>query len=222
VSVELFLLVLVSVVFVNNFVFSKFLGLCPYVGVSKDSQSALGMGLAVVFVMTMASVVSWAIFHFFLYPSPANLLYKVFGGDLAQYDLTYLRTLAFILVIATLVQFVEMVIQKVSPGLYSALGIYLPLITTNCAVLGVALLNIDGLTINGQQLGYGYPGSFLFAVVHGFGAGMGFALALMLMAGIRERLELADIPAPLRGMPIAFITAGLLAIAFMGFIGLVK
>jgi electron transport complex protein RnfA len=221
-SLEAFFLVLISVVLVNNVVLSKFLGLCPYIGVSKDSQSAMGMGLAVIFVMTMASVVSWAIYHFFLFPSTSNLLYIVFGGDLAQYDLTYLRTLAFILVIATLVQFVEMVIQKVSPGLYSALGIYLPLITTNCAVLGVALLNIDGLTINGVELGYGHPGSFLFAIVHGFGAGIGFAIALLLMAGIRERLELADVPRPLRGMPIAFITAGLMAIAFMGFIGLVK
>ena len=221
-SIEIFLLVLVSVVFVNNFVLSRFLGLCPYIGVSKDMQSSTGMGLAVIFVMTMASVVSWAIYHFFLYPSTSNVLYLLFGGDLAQYDLTYLRTLSFILVIATLVQFVEMVIQKVSPGLYSALGIYLPLITTNCAVLGVALLNIDGLTIKGVELGYGHPGSFLFAVVHGFGAGVGFTIALLLMAGIRERLELADVPKPLRGMPIAFITAGLMAIAFMGFIGLVK
>jgi len=216
------LLIILSAVLVNNFIFSKFLGLCPYVGVSKDRQSAIGMGLAVIFVMTMASVASWAIYHFFLFPSKANLLFKIFGGDLKNYDLTFLRTLSFILVIATLVQFVEMVIQKVSPGLYSALGIYLPLITTNCAVLGVALLNIDGLVINGIQLGYGHPGSFIFAVVQGFGAGIGFTIALVLMAGIRERLELADVPEPLRGMPITFITAGLIAIAFMGFIGLVK
>ena len=221
-NVTTIILVILSVVFVNNFVFSKFLGLCPYVGVSKDRQSAMGMGFAVIFVMTMASVASWSIYHFFLSPNESNLLHKLFGGSLENYDLRYLRTLSFILVIATLVQFVEMVIQKVSPGLYSALGIYLPLITTNCAVLGVALLNIDGLTIRGAQLGYGHPGSFLFAVVQGFGAGIGFTLALLLMAGIRERLELGDIPKPLRGLPIAFITAGLLAIAFMGFIGLVK
>ncbi len=216
------ILVVLSAVLVNNYIFSKFLGLCPYVGVSKDRQSAIGMGLAVIFVMTLASVASWAIYHYFLFPSESNVLYKIFGGELQNYNLTYLRTLSFILVIATLVQFVEMVIQKVSPGLYSALGIYLPLITTNCAVLGVALLNIDGLTINGVQLGYGQHGSFIFAVVQGFGAGVGFTLALVLMAGIRERLELADVPKPLQGMPIAFITAGLLAIAFMGFIGLVK
>jgi electron transport complex protein RnfA len=220
-NIATILLVSISVILVNNFVLSKFLGLCPYIGVSKDRQSAIGMGLAVIFVMTMASVASWCIYHFFLYPSEANVLYKIFGGSLENYDLTYLRTLAFILVIATLVQFVEMVIQKVSPGLYAALGIYLPLITTNCAVLGVALLNIDGLTIKGVQLGYGQPDSFLFAVVHGFNAGIGFTVALILMAGIRERLEFAEVPEPLRGMPIAFITAGLLAIAFMGFIGLV-
>ncbi len=216
------LLVILSVVLVNNFIFSKFLGLCPYVGVSKDRQSAMGMGLAVIFVMTLASAVAWAIYHFFLYPSESNLLYKVFGGSIERYDLRYLRTLSFILVIATLVQFVEMVIQKVSPALYSALGIYLPLITTNCAVLGVALLNIDGLMISGVQLGYGHPGSFVFSIVQGFGAGIGFTVALLLMAGIRERLELGNVPKPMRGMPIAFITAGLLAIAFMGFIGLVK
>jgi len=169
------ILVILSAVLVNNYIFSKFLGLCPYVGVSKDRQSAIGMGLAVIFVMTLASVASWAIYHYFLFPSQANILHKIFGGDLKNYDLTYLRT-----------------------------------------------LNIDGLTINGVQLGYGQAGSFMFAVVQGFGAGVGFTLALVLMAGIRERLELADVPKPLQGMPIAFITAGLLAIAFMGFIGLVK
>jgi len=216
------LLVILSVVLVNNFIFSRFLGLCPYIGVSKDRQSAMGMGLAVIFVMTIASVASWSIYHFLLVPSPSNILYKIFGGSVENYDLTYLKILSFILVIATLVQFVEIVIQKVSPGLYSALGIYLPLITTNCAVLGVALLNIDGFSLNGTQLGYGHPGSFIFAVVQGFGAGVGFTLALLLMAGIRERLEFANIPKPLRGMPIAFITAGMLAIAFMGFMGLVK
>ena len=221
-------LVLISVVLVNNFILSKFLGLCPYVGVSKDRQSAIGMGLAVIFVMTMASVASWGMYHFLLYPSEANLLYILFGRSTEQllpggpFDLTYLKTLSFILVIATLVQFVEMVIQKVSPGLYAALGIYLPLITTNCAVLGVALLNIDGLIINGVQLGYGQPGSFLFAVVQGFGAGVGFTLALVLMAGIRETLELTELPESMKGMPITFIIAGLMAIAFMGFMGLVK
>lgn len=221
-SVSLLLLVLVSTIFVNNFVFAKFLGTCPYLGVSKDSQSAMGMGLAVIFVMTMASAVSWAIYHFFLYPGRDNVLYLIFGGDPAQYDLRYLMTLAFILVIAALVQFVEMVIQKVSPALYAALGIYLPLITTNCAVLAVAILNIEGTQILGVRLGHGQPGSFLFAIVNGFGGGVGFALALLLMAGIRERLAVGNVPRPLQGMPIAFITAALLAIAFMGFIGMVK
>jgi len=227
-NITTLVLVIISVVLVNNFIFSKFLGLCPYIGVSKDRQSALGMGLAVIFVMTMASVASWGMYHFLLYPSPANLIYKLFGMSLEQlvfggpFDLTYLKTLSFILVIATLVQFVEMVIQKVSPGLYAALGIYLPLITTNCAVLGVALLNIDGLIINGVQLGYGQPGSFLFATIQGFGAGVGFTLALVLMAGIREVIELTDLPESMKGMPITFIIAGLMAIAFMGFMGLVK
>ncbi|MCX7846675.1 MAG: electron transport complex subunit RsxA [bacterium] len=221
-SFSVLLLVLVSTIFVNNFVFAKFLGTCPYLGVSKDSQSAMGMGLAVIFVMTMASAVSWAIYHFFLYPGKDNVLYLLLGGDPAQYDLRYLMTLAFILVIAALVQFVEMVIQKVSPALYAALGIYLPLITTNCAVLAVAILNIEGMSIFGVRVGHGYPGSLLFALANGFGGGVGFALALLLMAGIRERLALGNVPKPLQGMPIAFITAALLAIAFMGFIGMVK
>ncbi len=216
------LLVLLATVFVNNFVFAKFLGLCPYIGVSKDSQSALGMGLAVVFVMTMASAVSWTIYHYFLYPGADNVLYLLFGGEPAQYDLRYLMTLAFILVIAALVQFVEMVIQKVSPALYAALGIYLPLITTNCAVLAVAIMNIEGMSIGGVALGHGHAGSFIFALAHGFGGGVGFAVALLLMAGIRERLAIGKVPKALQGMPIAFITAALMAIAFMGFVGMVK
>lgn len=148
--------------------------------------------MAVVFVMTMASIVTFGIYYYVLVP----------------FDIQYLRTIAFILVIAALVQFVEMVIEKTSPGLYRALGIYLPLITTNCAVLGVAVLNIDS--------SYG----FVEMVVHSFSAGLGFTIALLLMAGIRERLDLADIPQSLRGVPIAFIVAGLMAIAFQGFSGL--
>jgi electron transport complex protein RnfA len=229
------LLILLSTIFVNNFIFAKFLGNCPYVGVSNDSKSATGMGLAIIFVMTMASAAAWAVYHFFLYPSPANVLYQLFGHapanasatDLQAYilkhfDLRFLDTLSFILVIAVLVQFVEMVIRKVSPGLYTALGIYLPLITTNCAVLAVAILNIQGMTIGGKQLGYGQPDSFLFAIFNGFGGGVGFTVALLLMSGIRERLALCDVPKPLRGMPLAFVIAGLMAIAFMGFIGMVK
>lgn len=214
-------LIIVSTVFVNNFIFAKFLGNCPYVGVSNDSKSATGMGLAIIFVMTMASAASWAVYHFFLYPSEANILYHVFGGTPQRYDLRFLDTLSFILVIAVLVQFVEMVIRKISPGLYTALGIYLPLITTNCAVLAVAILNIQGMTIVGKTLGYGHPDSFLFALINGFGGGVGFTVALLLMSGIRERLARCDVPKPLRGMPLAFIIAGIMAIAFMGFIGMV-
>jgi electron transport complex protein RnfA len=182
----------IAAILINNVVLKRFLGLCPFLGVSKQLDAALGMGMAVIFVMTMASIVTFGIYHYILVP----------------FDIQYLRTIAFILVIATLVQFVEMVIEKTSPGLYRALGIYLPLITTNCAVLGVAVLNIDNA--------YG----FVEMVVHGFSAGLGFTIALLLMAGIRERLDLADIPQSLRGVPIAFIVAGLMAIAFQGFSGL--
>lgn len=188
----------IGVVFINNFVFSKFLGICPYIGVSKKLDSAIGMGLAVIFVMTVASAATWIIYTYLLHPETG-----VFGVDL-----TYLRTISFIIVIAAIVQFVEMVVQKTSPVLYSALGIYLPLITTNCAVLGVAVLNID------QKLG------FAAGLVQGFGGGVGFTLALVLMAGLREKLEMANIPAPLRGVPIAFIMASLMALGFMGFSGL--
>ncbi len=182
----------IGAILINNFVLKRFLGLCPFLGVSKQLDSALGMGFAVIFVMTMASIVTFGIYHYVLVP----------------YHIEYLRTIAFILVIATLVQFVEMVIEKTSPGLYRSLGIYLPLITTNCAVLGVAVLNIDKTY------------SFVETLVHGFSAGIGFTVALLLMAGIRERLELADIPESLRGVPIAFIVAGLMSIAFLGFAGL--
>ncbi len=181
-----------AAILINNVILKRFLGLCPFLGVSKQLDAALGMGMAVVFVMTMASIVTFGIYYYVLVP----------------FDIQYLRTIAFILVIAALVQFVEMVIEKTSPGLYRALGIYLPLITTNCAVLGVAVLNIDS--------SYG----FVEMVVHSFSAGLGFTIALLLMAGIRERLDLADIPQSLRGVPIAFIVAGLMAIAFQGFSGL--
>ena len=183
--------IIISAIFVNNFVLSRFLGLCPFIGVSKKVDAALGMGMAVIFVMTMASLVTWMIQYFILVPL----------------GLTYLRTIAFILTIATLVQFVEMVIQKMSPNLYNALGIYLPLITTNCAVLGVAILNISG------NLG------FLPSLVQGAASGVGFTLALILMAGIRQRLEVCRVPRPLEGLPIAFIVAGLISIAFLGFAG---
>jgi len=189
--------ILISTIFINNFVLSKMLGLCPFLGVSKKLDSALGMGLAVVFVMTLSSFITFLIYKYLLVP----------------YQITYLRTITFILVIASLVQLVEMIIEKVSPSLYQALGIFLPLITTNCAVLGVAVLNIDQGFVN-ADLG------LLKSVVQGFGAGIGFTLALLLMAGIRERLEIADIPKNLQGLPITFITAGLLALAFLGFSGM--
>jgi len=199
-----YFVIIVGVIFINNFVLSKFLGICPYIGVSKKLDSAVGMGFAVTFVMTVASAVTWSVYTYLLNPE-TNVFPRT---EESATDLTYLRTIAFIIVIAALVQFVEMVIQKTSPVLYGALGIYLPLITTNCAVLGVAVLNInDSLT-------------FLECVVQGFGAGIGFTLAILLMAGLREKLEMGDVPKPLRGVPIAFIMASLMSLAFMGFSGL--
>lgn len=193
-------MIFVGAAFVNNFVLSRFLGLCPYIGVSKRTEAATGMGLAVIFVMTMASAVTWLVYRYILIP----------------YHLEYLRTIAFILVIASFVQFVEIVIQKFSPGLYRALGIYLPLITTNCAVLGVSVLNINMFFAEGKVLEL----SFLKSLVHGFGAGVGFTLAMLLMSGIRERLELADVPESFKGPAIAFVTAGIMSMAFFGFAGI--
>ena len=186
------LLILVSGIFVQNFILSRFLGICPFLGVSKQIETAVGMGVAVTFVMAMASAITYVVQYAILDPL----------------GLGYLQTIAFILVIATLVQLVEMIIQKTSPSLYQALGVYLPLITTNCAVLGVAILNI--------QSGY----NFIETVCNGIAGALGFTLAIVLFAGIRERLELSDIPKPLNGFPIALITAGLMAIAFLGFSGM--
>ena len=183
--------IFIASIFVNNFVFSRFLGICPYVGVSKKLDSAVGMGMAVIFVMTMASAITWWV-----------------QQVLVKYGIGYYQTIVFILVIAAFVQLVEMFIQKTAPALYQALGIYLPLITTNCAVLGVAVLNITDSR------------NFIESIIQGFSSGVGFTLALIVMAGIRERLEFADIPKSLRGMPIAFIIAGLMAIAFLGFAGM--
>jgi len=188
------LLILISAVFVNNFVLARFLGICPFLGVSKKVETALGMGMAVIFVMTVASVVTWFIQYLVLIP----------------FGIEYLQTIAFILVIASLVQLVEMVIQKTSPVLYQSLGIFLPLITTNCAVLGVAVLNI--------QKSY----SFIESVVFALGAGLGFTLAMVLFAGLRERIDICPVPKSFRGTAIALVTAGLLSLAFMGFAGLVK
>jgi electron transport complex protein RnfA len=193
------LVITVSSIFINNFVLTRFLGICPYIGVSKQLDSAMGMGMAVIFVMTLASFATWVTWTYLLHPATS-----VWGA----LDLRFLRTTSFILVIAALVQFVEMVIQKTAPGLYQSLGIYLPLITTNCAVLGVAVLNID------EQM------NLLESLVQGFTAGVGFTLALLLMAGLREKFYLSNIPRPMQGIPIALIMAGLMSIAFLGFAGL--
>lgn len=203
------LLILVSAALVNNFVLVRFLGLCPFFGVSKKIETALGMGMAVIFVMVLASVVTWGIWNFILVPGPSNILQQLFM-DGQSLDLTYLKTVAYILVIASLVQLTEMFLMKNNPSLYQALGVFLPLITTNCAVLGVALINT-------QDKNYGLAAT----LVHAVGAGLGFTLALVLMAGIRERLEDHDVPKALDGFPIAFITAGLMAMAFLGFSGMI-
>lgn len=187
-----FLLILVSTVLINNVILTKFLGLCPFMGVSNKLDTALSMGLATTFVLTLASVAAWLIEHFILQPL----------------DIGFLRILAFILVIAAVVQFTEMVIHKTSPVLYQVLGIFLPLITTNCAVLGVALLSIQ------EDLG------FLQSAMYGFGSAVGFTLVMVIFAGLRERLAVADTPETFEGMPIAYITAGLLSMAFIGFSGL--
>ncbi len=188
-----FILLMISAILVNNILLIRFLGNCPFLGVSRSMDTATGMGLAVIFVLTLAGMITWLVHHFLLVPL----------------GIEYLRTIAFILVIATLVQFVEMVIQKTAPALYEALGIYLPLITTNCAVLGVAIITIE----EGYDL--------LTAIFFSFASACGFALALVLMAGMRERFALVQIPRSFEGTAIGLITAGLIALAFSGFIGLV-
>ena len=187
------LAITLGAILANNFIFSQFLGICPFLGVSKKVDTAVGMGFAVTFVMGLASAITWAVNKFILVPL----------------DLEYMQTVAFILVIASLVQFIEMFLQKSMPSLYTALGVYLPLITTNCAVLGVALLNI--------QEGY----NFIESVVYGITGGIGFLVAIVLFASIRERLVFAEYPKSFEGFPIALVTAGLMALAFMGFSGLV-
>jgi len=189
-----YLTILVGSLLVNNYVMNKFLGICPFLGVSKKMDTAFGMGMAVTFVMTLASLMTWLVEHFLLVPL----------------DLMYMRTIAFILVIAVLVQLVEMALKKFSFSLYQALGVYLPLITTNCAVLGVAVLNSDS--------GYG----LLESVVSGCSAALGFTLAIVLFSGIRERLATSRMPKWMDGFPGALITAGLMAVAFSGFGGLIK
>jgi len=188
-----FFLILLGTALVNNVVLVKFLGLCPLMGVSQKIEAAIGMGLATTFVLTLAAALSWIVETLILVPL----------------DLGYLRILSFILVIAAIVQFTETVIRKTSPSVYRALGIYLPLITTNCAVLGVALLNIQA------------ENGFAESLLYGFGSALGFTLVLVMFAGMRERLAQMAVPAPFAGTPIAFIAAGILSMAFMGFAGLV-
>ncbi|RKZ24097.1 electron transport complex subunit RsxA [bacterium] len=188
---DLFLLFLAAFL-VNNIVLLRFLGLCPFFGVSSKLETAIGMSMAVIFVMTLSSIITWLLYNYILVPL----------------HLVYLRTATFILVIASLVQFTELFLKKSAPALYKALGIFLPLITTNCAILGVAFLNID----------YGH--SIIQTIVYAIGVALGFMLALVLMAGIRERIEFAPIPKPFKGLPIAFILASLMALAFLGFVGL--
>ena len=188
----------IGAILINNIVLSRFLGLCPFFGVSRKLSTSIGMGMAVTFVMTLASFITWPIQEFILIPTRT----------------TYLQTIIFILVIGAFVQCVELVVIKYSPLLYEALGIYLPLITTNCALLAVVIINTQENGFTGQNY------TFIESIINGFSSGIGFTLALILMAGIREKLEMADIPKSLRGVPVAFIMACLMALAFMGFSGL--
>ncbi len=190
------LIISIGAILINNFVLVQFLGICPFLGVSKKVDTALGMGVAVIFVMLCASALTWVVQTYLLEP----------------FEIEYMQTIAFILVIAVLVQFVEMFLQKSIPALYNSLGVYLPLITTNCAVLGVAIKNITAF--GGTDM------SFLKSIVYGTSAGIGFTLAIILFAGVRERIESSDIPEFLKGMPIVLVTAALLSIAFLGFSGL--
>lgn len=189
-----YLLILISTILVNNFVLVQFLGLCPFMGVSGKLETAMGMSLATTFVLTLSSVCSYLVFTYLLVP----------------FELGYLKTITFILVIAVMVQFTEMVVRKVSPVLYRVLGIFLPLITTNCAVLGVALLNLKK------------DNDFVDSLFYGFGAAVGFSLVLILFSAMRERINVADVPTPFKGSAIGMITAGLISLAFMGFTGLVQ
>lgn len=214
-NLTLYFQIFIIAIFVNNFVLTQFLGLCPFMGVSKRLDSAIGMGAAVIFVMTLASAIAWLLETYFLTPSPSNIWFKIFGNgkNYADFDFTYLRTIIFILSIAALVQLVEIFMKKFAPVMYELLGIYLPLITTNCAILGVVLLNIKHFGNTSASL--------LKFIVNSLGAGIGFTLALIIMAGIRERIEenIDSIPKPFRGSALTFIIAGFLSLAFMGFVG---
>ena len=200
-TIKALLVILMSSVLVNNYVLNKFLGICPFLGVSKKLDQAAGMGTAVTFVMLVATAVTWPIQTFVL----------------DKLGLGYLQTIVFILVIATLVQFVEMFLKKAMPSLYNALGVYLPLITTNCAVLGVALTNVQNGYYDNMSTGMG----LLTGVINGFATAVGFLVSIVLMAGIREKIEYNDITESFKGTPIVLVTAGLMAIAFFGFSGLI-
>ena len=191
--------IFISSVFIYNVILSRFLGLCSFIAISKETKPALAMSLAVMFVTTMSSIITWFIYRFLLIP----------------FNLTYLRTISFILVIASFVQLVEMVIRKISPPMYRFFGIYLPLITVNCAVLGVAVLNSDMFFVHNNAV----PGSFLYSVFQGICVVLGYTLAMLLMSGIRERLELCNIPKAVREFPLAFVIASLMSLGFMGFNG---
>jgi len=194
-----FLTIFISAVFVYNVILSRFLGLCSFIAISKQTKPALAMSLAVMFVTTMSSIITWLIYRFLLVP----------------FNLAYLRTISFILVIATFVQFVEMVIRKISPPMYRFFGIYLPLITVNCAVLGVAVLNIDMFFINGKAVAM----SFYYSAFQGICVGLGYTLAMLLMSGIRERLELCNVPKAVKDFPLGFVIAAIMSLSFLGFNG---
>jgi len=198
-NIAQFLTIFISAVFIYNVILSRFLGLCSFVAISKETKPALAMSLSVMFVTTMSSIITWFIYQFLLIP----------------FHLTYLRTISFILVIATFVQFVEMVIRKISPPMYRFFGIYLPLITVNCAVLGVAVLNSDMFFVNGKAI----PGSFLYSLFQGICVGLGYTLAMLLMSGIRERLDLCNVPKAVKDFPLAFIIASIMSLSFLGFNG---
>ena len=195
--VQNLILVLITTIFINNVLLNQFLGLCSFLGVSKKTETAVGMGGAVIFVITFSSAITNLIYNFIL----------------VKLNLEYMKTIVFIVVIAALVQLVEMILKKYIPSLYKALGVYLPLITTNCAVLGVALTNVQVQYTSNLQ-------SFIFSIVSGFGTSVGYLVAILILAGIREKIEHNDIPDSFKGMPIVLISAGLMAIAFMGFAGL--
>jgi electron transport complex protein RnfA len=193
------LTIFISAVFIYNVILSRFLGLCSFIAISKQTKPALAMSLAVMFVTTMSSIITWLIYRFLLIP----------------FGLAYLRTISFILVIATFVQFVEMVIRKISPPMYRFFGIYLPLITVNCAVLGVAVLNSDMFFVNNKPV----AASFIYSAFQGVCVGLGYTLAMLLMSGIRERLELCNVPKAVKEFPLAFIIASIMSLSFMGFNG---